>query len=159
MKCHTTVSPTDLPPHRHFPRCHHFPRPRISSYRVVVVEDAARNPIRADFNLEKRKKFAGAKSDNLPDLRHRIEAAVGRITSDTLNKIWDELTYRLDECRVTNGVHIQHLWIDGTTTAACERCGSFVRPGSPMKERRFDLSTCRSKREYFIDYTETFVIA
>ncbi|GFV00725.1 hypothetical protein TNCV_1385441 [Trichonephila clavipes] len=25
-------------------------------------------------------------------------------------------------------------WIDGDTTAALERCGSFARPGSPMKE-------------------------
>ncbi|GFY02893.1 hypothetical protein TNCV_3507731 [Trichonephila clavipes] len=30
-------------------------------------------------------------------------------------------------------------WIDGETTAAGEGCGSFVRPGSPMKEGKFDL--------------------
>ncbi|GFT03091.1 uncharacterized protein TNCV_1361601 [Trichonephila clavipes] len=29
----------------------------------------------------------------LPDLRHRIEAAVAKITSDTLNKVWNELAY------------------------------------------------------------------
>ncbi|GFT07564.1 uncharacterized protein TNCV_4045311 [Trichonephila clavipes] len=46
---------------------------------------------------------------DLPDLRHRIEAAVARIASDTLNNAWDELAYRLDVCRVTNGVHIEHL--------------------------------------------------
>ncbi|GFV86931.1 uncharacterized protein TNCV_2198831 [Trichonephila clavipes] len=31
--------------------------------------------------------------DDLPDLKYRIEAAVTRITSDTLNKVWEELTY------------------------------------------------------------------
>ncbi|GFY33600.1 uncharacterized protein TNCV_4591621 [Trichonephila clavipes] len=36
---------------------------------------------------------------DLPDLRHRIEAAVARITSDTLNKVSNELTYRLDRGR------------------------------------------------------------
>ncbi|GFV47079.1 hypothetical protein TNCV_197741 [Trichonephila clavipes] len=35
---------------------------------------------------------------DLPDLRHRIEA-VARITSDTPNKVWDELAYQLDVCR------------------------------------------------------------
>ncbi|GFU40688.1 uncharacterized protein TNCV_3230581 [Trichonephila clavipes] len=45
----------------------------------------------------------------LPDLRHRIEAAVARITSGTLNKVWDELSYRLDVYRVMNGAHIKHL--------------------------------------------------
>ncbi|GFT70450.1 uncharacterized protein TNCV_2658731 [Trichonephila clavipes] len=46
---------------------------------------------------------------DLPDLRRGIEAAIARITSDTLNKVWDELAYRLDMCRVTNGAHTEHL--------------------------------------------------
>ncbi|GFW11404.1 uncharacterized protein TNCV_3809231 [Trichonephila clavipes] len=41
---------------------------------------------------------------DLPDLRHRIEAEL----SDTLDKVYDELAYRLDVCRVTNGAHIEH---------------------------------------------------
>ncbi|GFS79135.1 transposable element Tcb1 transposase [Trichonephila clavipes] len=32
---------------------------------------------------------------DLLDFRHRIEAAVARIISDTLKKVWDELAYRL----------------------------------------------------------------
>ncbi|GFT11525.1 hypothetical protein TNCV_2523411 [Trichonephila clavipes] len=52
--------------------------------------------------------YLGGKSD-LPDLRHMIEAAVVSITSDTLNKAWDELAYRLDLCCVMNGAHIEHL--------------------------------------------------
>ncbi|GFU01835.1 uncharacterized protein TNCV_1523371 [Trichonephila clavipes] len=34
---------------------------------------------------------------DLPDLRHRIEVArLARITSDTLNRVWDALANRLD---------------------------------------------------------------
>ncbi|GFU13648.1 hypothetical protein TNCV_938951 [Trichonephila clavipes] len=46
---------------------------------------------------------------NHPDLRHRIEASVARITSDTLNKVCDELAYRLDVHRVTNEARNEHL--------------------------------------------------
>ncbi|GFV33821.1 hypothetical protein TNCV_1516171 [Trichonephila clavipes] len=46
---------------------------------------------------------------DLPDLRHRIEADVARISSDTLNKVWDELANRIDLCREMNGAHIEHL--------------------------------------------------
>ncbi|GFW98487.1 uncharacterized protein TNCV_3791181 [Trichonephila clavipes] len=37
---------------------------------------------------------------DLPDLRHRLEAAVARITSDKLNKVWDEFAYPLDVCPI-----------------------------------------------------------
>ncbi|GFV67700.1 DUF4817 domain-containing protein [Trichonephila clavipes] len=46
---------------------------------------------------------------DLSDLRHRMEADVSRISSDTRKKVWDELAYRLDVYRVTNGAHIEHL--------------------------------------------------
>ncbi|GFU21889.1 DUF4817 domain-containing protein [Trichonephila clavipes] len=46
---------------------------------------------------------------DLSDLRHRMEADVARISSDTLKTVWDELAYRLDVCRVTNGAHIERL--------------------------------------------------
>ncbi|GFV15796.1 DUF4817 domain-containing protein [Trichonephila clavipes] len=46
---------------------------------------------------------------DLSDLRYRMEADVARISSDTLKKVWDQLTYRLNQCRVTNGAHIEHL--------------------------------------------------
>ncbi|GFV29170.1 hypothetical protein TNCV_4602021 [Trichonephila clavipes] len=47
--------------------------------------------------------------DDLPDLRQRMEADFARISSDTTKNVWDELAYRLDLCRVTNGAHIEHL--------------------------------------------------
>ncbi|GFW58511.1 uncharacterized protein TNCV_718121 [Trichonephila clavipes] len=53
--------------------------------------------------------FVPQLSVDLPDLIYRIEAAVARIASDTMNKVWDELAYRLNVCRVTNGAFIEHL--------------------------------------------------
>ncbi|GFX41040.1 hypothetical protein TNCV_2217381 [Trichonephila clavipes] len=47
--------------------------------------------------------------DALSDLRHRMEADVANISLDTLKKVWDEITYRLDLCYVTNGAHSEHL--------------------------------------------------
>lgn len=46
---------------------------------------------------------------DLHELQNRIEAAVATITEDTLLNVWEELSYRLDVCRVTNGAHIEHL--------------------------------------------------
>ena len=38
-----------------------------------------------------------------------VEAAAASVTPDTLSKVWDELGYRLDVCRVTKGARIEHL--------------------------------------------------
>jgi hypothetical protein len=46
---------------------------------------------------------------NLPELRCSIVAAVLSITSDMLDRVWQELDYLLDVCRVMNGAHIEHL--------------------------------------------------
>ena len=46
---------------------------------------------------------------NLPELRERIREAVAAVTPDMLINVWEELAYRLDVCRVTNGAHIEHL--------------------------------------------------
>jgi hypothetical protein len=39
----------------------------------------------------------------------RITTAIASITRDTLHKVWDELNYRLDVCRVTRGTHNDSL--------------------------------------------------
>ena len=31
------------------------------------------------------------------------------ITADTIQTVWNELDYRVDVCRITNGAHIEHL--------------------------------------------------
>ncbi|GFV50253.1 hypothetical protein TNCV_621651 [Trichonephila clavipes] len=70
----------------------------IDDIRTVAVRHAIADceyvpPLPADFR----------------GLRSRIKAAVVRIASDTLNKVWDELAYRLDVSHDTNGAHVEHL--------------------------------------------------
>jgi hypothetical protein len=42
-------------------------------------------------------------------LKARIIAAVKNIDAPMLTRAWQELEYRIDVCRVTRGVHIEHL--------------------------------------------------
>jgi len=42
----------------------------------------------------------------LPELRQRINTAIGNVTQDMLERVWREWEYRLDICRVTRGAHI-----------------------------------------------------
>jgi hypothetical protein len=46
---------------------------------------------------------------DLPQLRRRIVEAVAAIDSQMLQRVWQELDYRTDICRVTKGGHIEHL--------------------------------------------------
>jgi hypothetical protein len=46
---------------------------------------------------------------DLPELRQRIVAAVDTIDVDMLQRVWQELDYRIDVCRVTRGGHMEHL--------------------------------------------------
>ena len=45
--------------------------------------------------------------DNLQALRDRITAVV--IDRGMLTHVWNELDYRLDVCRISQGGHIEHL--------------------------------------------------
>jgi len=38
----------------------------------------------------------------------RITAAVKNIDASMLTRVWQELEYRIDVCRVTSGAHIEH---------------------------------------------------
>jgi hypothetical protein len=46
---------------------------------------------------------------DLADLKARIIAAVKNIDAPMLTRVWQELEYRIDVCRVTRGLHIRHL--------------------------------------------------
>ena len=46
---------------------------------------------------------------NLQDLRNRITAAVALVYRDMLTRVWNEMDYRIDVCRITEGGHIEHL--------------------------------------------------
>jgi hypothetical protein len=46
---------------------------------------------------------------DLADLKARIIAAVKNIDVPMLTRVWQELEYRVDVCRVTHGAHIEYL--------------------------------------------------
>ena len=46
---------------------------------------------------------------DMDELKARITEAVTTIDNVMLGRVWQELDYRLDVCRVTNGAHIKHL--------------------------------------------------
>jgi hypothetical protein len=46
---------------------------------------------------------------DLPQLQRRIVEAVAAIDSQMLQRLWQELDYRINICRVTKGGHIEHL--------------------------------------------------
>ena len=46
---------------------------------------------------------------NVCELQDRIRAAVQTIDGNMLKRVWQELDYRIDICRVKKGAHIEHL--------------------------------------------------
>jgi hypothetical protein len=46
---------------------------------------------------------------DLQELRDRIFNAIALVDVTSLNKLWDELEYRLDVCRITRSSHIEHF--------------------------------------------------
>jgi hypothetical protein len=38
-----------------------------------------------------------------------ITAVVALVDRDMLTRVWDEMDYRIDVCRITKGGHIEHL--------------------------------------------------
>ena len=45
----------------------------------------------------------------IPEMKVRIRTAIETITAVMLQTVWNELDYRVDVCRITNGAHIEHL--------------------------------------------------
>jgi len=45
----------------------------------------------------------------IPELKVRIITAIENITADMLQIVWNELSYRVDVCRIIKGVHIERL--------------------------------------------------
>ena len=46
---------------------------------------------------------------DLPQLQQRIVEAVAATDRQMLQRVWQQLDYRIDICRVTKGGHIEHL--------------------------------------------------
>ena len=47
----------------------------------------------------------------LKELRDRLAHALQSITADMLHRVWDEIDYRVDVCRVKQGAHILVSWL------------------------------------------------
>lgn len=47
---------------------------------------------------------------NLKEMKECIMAAVSTVDIDMLQRVRDELDYRIDVCCVTQGAHIEHLY-------------------------------------------------
>ena len=53
---------------------------------------------------------------DLADLKARIIPVVKNIDAPMLTRVWQELEYRIDVCRVTSGAHIEHLYLSKKRT-------------------------------------------
>ena len=69
------------------------------------------NPVRLFFfwGFVKDTVFVPPLPANLQDLRNLITAAVALVDRDMLTCLWNEMDYRIDVCRITEGGHIEHL--------------------------------------------------
>ncbi|GBN36143.1 hypothetical protein AVEN_260616-1 [Araneus ventricosus] len=46
-------------------------------------------------------------SERINDINHLKQRITHSVTPDVLTRVWEELDYRLDVCRATNGAHIE----------------------------------------------------
>jgi len=64
--------------------------------------------VQRSFRAKYAKIFVLTLPCDLADLKARIIAAVKNIDAPILTRVWQELEYRIDVCRVTRGAHIEH---------------------------------------------------
>jgi hypothetical protein len=75
-------------------------------------------------------------AQDLPELRRRIIAAISEINHDMLQRVWAEMDYRLDVCRVTKGGYLEHLW------GVQRKRGEFVFISVSLMSQSFPLFKC-----------------
>jgi len=68
---------------------------------VVTVQRA--------FRAKYAKAFVPPLPCDLADLKARIITAVENFDALMLTRVWQEIEYRIDVCRVIRGAHIEHL--------------------------------------------------
>ena len=59
----------------------------------------------------KNNDFAPTLPASLEERRAQITEAVATRYAEKIHRIWDEIAYRWDICRLTRGKHIEHIWI------------------------------------------------
>ena len=80
---------------------------------MIVVAISSQSPDRylCDFfpwDYVKGLVFVPLLPANIEEMKHRITAALETVIKDMLQRVWHELEYRLNVCRVTSGAHIEH---------------------------------------------------
>jgi hypothetical protein len=97
------------PPHFHLEIRRHLSTTSSQRWTVLTSkEDSAP----CDFFLwgyVKDKVYVPHLPRDLPELRQRIMAEVDTIDVDMLQRVWQELDYRINVCRVTREGHVEHL--------------------------------------------------
>jgi hypothetical protein len=63
------------------------------------------------WDYVKDKVFVPLLPASLEELRARITEAAATIYADTIHRIWEEIAYRWDICRVTRENCIEHLCV------------------------------------------------
>ena len=85
----------------------------VESVFVVAVSSRSPDLSQCDFFLwgyVKGLVFVLPLPANIEEMKERIRAALETVTEDMLQRVWHELEYRLNVCRVTDGAYIEHLW-------------------------------------------------
>ena len=90
----------------------------LNKYRVIRNDCQGFNNL--SYTIHLRLQYVVAPMDlqvyvpplpaSIPELKVRIRTAIGTITADMLQTVWNELDYRVDVCRITKGAHIEQLY-------------------------------------------------
>ena len=79
---------------------------------------------------------------DLPELWRRYFVANSEIDCDLLQRVWAEMNYRLDVCRVTMGGHLQHLWGMQKKYLCCPSVSRMLQSFPPFKFKCTDFMKC-----------------
>ena len=82
---------------------------RTSSVVTLQLQFRAEFQIAAPVFNSIKKWYAKFRHEGGLCLGNCITAAVTLVDGDMLTRVWNEVDYRIDVCRITKGGHIEHL--------------------------------------------------
>ena len=91
----------------------YFEVKKCSIVYLVAISPRSPDLSPCDFflwNYVKGLVFVPPLPTNIEEMKQRITVALETTIKDMLQRVWHELEYRLDGCRVIGGAHIEHLW-------------------------------------------------
>ncbi|GBM18979.1 hypothetical protein AVEN_1596-1 [Araneus ventricosus] len=86
-----------------------FPQRRIGRGAVMAWPPRSPDITPLDFYLwgYVKQHVHSERINDINHLKQRITDIIHSVTPDVLTRVWEELDYRLDGCRITNGAHIE----------------------------------------------------